>query len=273
MLPSALLAVTLLNQTTTGLKLVWSDEFNYQGRPDPTKWTYETGFVRNKELQWYQPENVRVEGGRLIIEGKREKKPNPNYVPGSDDWKLQRTHADYTSGCIKTSGLHRWTYGRWEMRGRLDIRPGLWPAWWTVGEAREWPAGGEIDMLEFIQGNILANCCWGSKQRWVGIWDDSRTPVTALAKRRGYASAEDWAEDFHVWRMDWDKDWIRFYLDSELLNEVDLSKTINQSADGKNPFHEPHHMILNLAIGSTGGDPSQTQFPAKFEVDWVRLYQ
>lgn len=73
--------------------------------------------------------------------------------------------------------------------------------------------------------------------------------------------------------MDWDQDWIRLYLDGYLMNEVDLSKTINQSPDGANPFREPHHMILNLAIGSTGGDPSKTDFPAKFEVDWVRVYQ
>lgn len=273
MILASLMAVQLAAQAPGPYKMVWSDEFNYTGKPDPAKWTYEEGFVRNKELQWYQKENVRVAGGRLILEAKRESKINPEYVAGSDDWKKQRPTAEYTSGCIKTMGLHKWTYGRWEMRGRIDVSKGMWPAWWTVGEAREWPAGGEIDMLEFIQGNILANCCWGSKTRWVGIWDDSRTPVTLLAKRRGYPSAEAWSKDFHHWRMEWSKDLIQFYLDGELLNEVDLTKTFNQSSDGANPFREPHHMLLNLAIGATGGDPSQSTFPAKFEVDWVRIYQ
>ncbi len=268
-----MLIPVLAAQPVSPFQLVWSEEFNYTGKPDPKKWIYEIGFVRNRELQWYQPENVSVQNGRLLIEGRRESRANPNFKEGSDDWKLNRKEATYTSGSIKTKGLHRWLYGRWEMRGRIDIRPGLWPAWWTVGEAREWPANGEIDMMEFFNNIMLANCAWGSKTRFQAIWDDSKTPIATVARRRGYASAEAWAKDFHVWRMDWDQDWIRLYLDGYLMNEIDLSKTINQSPDGANPFREPHHMILNLAIGSTGGDPSKTEFPAKLEVDWVRVYQ
>src|SRR4051794_21954033 len=86
-------------------RLVWSDEFDADGRPDPRNWRYETGFVRNQELQWYQPENARCEGGRLILEGRRERKRNPRYEPGSADWKSNREYAGYTSACVTTKGV------------------------------------------------------------------------------------------------------------------------------------------------------------------------
>jgi len=80
---AVLLASAAAAQTSEGWKLVWSDEFDRDGRPDSAKWTYETGFVRNQELQWYQPENAWCEKGLLIIEGRRERKKNPDFVAGS----------------------------------------------------------------------------------------------------------------------------------------------------------------------------------------------
>jgi beta-glucanase (GH16 family) len=74
--------------------------------------------------------------------------------------------------------------------------------------------------------------------------------------------------------MDWTPDEIRLFVDDVLLNSIDLAETLNKSADENNPFHEPHYLLLNLAIGGTnGGDPSNTVFPARFEVDYVRVYQ
>src|SRR5262249_1528566 len=108
-----------------GWKLIWSDEFDTDGRPDPRNWTYETGFVRNYELQWYQPDNAWCRNGLLIIEGRRERKRNPEYDPNSSDWKKSRPSAEYTSACLTTKGLHSWRYGRVEMRGRIDTRSGL----------------------------------------------------------------------------------------------------------------------------------------------------
>ncbi|GAB4458183.1 MAG: hypothetical protein OHK0029_19110 [Armatimonadaceae bacterium] len=136
-------------------KLVWSDEFNENGRPNPRNWVYETGFVRNQEFQWYQPENARCENGFLIIEGKRERKPNPNYEAGSNDWKKNREFAEYTAASLKTTGLHAWKFGRFEMRAQIDTRPGLWPAFWTLGVDGEWPRNGEVDIMEYYRGNCL----------------------------------------------------------------------------------------------------------------------
>lgn len=251
-----------------GYKLVWADEFNRDGRPDPNHWGYEHGFVRNEELQWYQPDNARCENGMLVIEARQERLPNPNHDPDSNSWRRSRPHAEYTSACLKTSGLHNWTFGCFEMRGRIDTRAGLWPAFWTLGSARPWPGCGEIDIMEYYRGMLLANACWASERRWVAIWDDLKKPIT------DFGDPEAWSSKFHVWRMDWDKDSIRLYVDDELLNTIELSKTINRTPDRANPFHEPHYILLNLAIGgANGGDPSATEFPARFEIDYVRVYQ
>ncbi len=94
-----------------GWKLVWADEFDKDGPPDPRNWTYETGFVRAKEYQWYQPDNARCQDGLLVIEGRSERKPNPSYEPNSKDWRKKREYADYTSASLTTKGLHSWLYG------------------------------------------------------------------------------------------------------------------------------------------------------------------
>lgn len=258
-----------------GYKLVWQDEFNVAGPPNAKDWNYETGFVRNRELQLYRKENVACSGGLLRITGKKERVGNPAYDASapSSDWRRSRKCADYTSGSIKTAGKRTWTYGRLECYGRFGITEGLWPAFWLTGPTREWPANGEIDVMEFYQSTYLANAAWGSARPGASIWKSSKTPISDIAKAAGFADPQQWAEAFHLYRMDWDPDWIRLYVDGRLLNEIDLSKTVNESPDGKNPFHEPHHIILNLAIGATGGDPSKTRWPSVFEVDWVRVYQ
>ena len=249
-----------------GYKLVWSDEFDQPGRPDAAKWTYETGFVRNEELQWYQPENARVENGMLVIEGKRERKVNPNYQQGATDWKKAREFADYTSASLTTKGLHSWLHGRFEMRGRIDTRAGLWPAWWTLGVEGRWPAGGEIDIMEYYRGILLANVAWASDNPRKPAWASTRTPLKSLG--------DGWSGKFHVWRMDWDEQAIKLYCDGQELNCVELARTINQDDGHKNPFRAAQYMILNLAIGGkAGGDPSKTKFPGRFMVDYVRVYQ
>ena len=254
-------------------QLVWSDGFDTDGPLDPTKWTYEHGFVRNKEAQWYQPENAVCKDGLLIIEARREKTPNANYEAGSDNWKTNRQFIEYTSACVLTKGKASWKFGRFEVRAKVDISAGLWPAIWTVGanrnNGRKWPACGEIDIMEYYQGHILANAAWANKNRRPK-WDTARIPLKKLTDK----TPEQWAGEFHVWRMDWDEKQIRIYLDDQLLNTIDLTKTTNGTPDGQNPFHEPHYLLLNLAIGGTaGGDPSKTEFPRRYEIDYVRVYQ
>lgn len=258
-----LLACTALLSAPQEWKLVFSDEFDYTGKPDPKKWTYERGFVRNQELQWYQPDNANVANGLLTIEGRRERVANPNYVAGSPDWKLNRPYAELTSASVTTKGMHSWKYGRFEFRARFIPKTGLWPAMWTVGVEGRWPSNGEIDIMEYFQDVLMANTAYGEGNP---IWDTKKKPMKDF-----YAWDPDWASKFHVWRMDWDETMIRMYVDNYLMNATDTTKTINPN--GKNPFQQPHSLILNLALGSTGGDTSKTEFPSKFEIDYVRIYQ
>jgi beta-glucanase (GH16 family) len=250
-------------QTPEAWKLVWSDEFDKDGRPDPSKWTYETGLVRNAELQWYQPENAWCEKGLLIIEGRRERKKNPTFEPGGQNWKTNREYTEYTSASLTTRGIMSWRYGRFEMRGRIDTRAGLWPAFWSLGVDGRWPNNGEIDIMEYYRGTLLANLIWAGQGRSNSI--TRRKPMGSFAD-------PEWAARFHVWRMDWDDNRIVISVDGEVLNDSELNQAVNP--DGKNGFRQAHSIILNLAIGGTaGGDPSATEFPARFEIDYVRIYR
>jgi len=258
--------VYVKSQDLRNYKLVWSDEFNKDGPPDSSSWTYENGFVRNQELQWYQPENARCENGYLIIEARREEKPNPAYVPGSKDWRTDRPIINYTSACLITRGRKTWQYGRFEMKAKIDISPGLWPAWWTLGTAGRWPANGEIDIMEYYRKRLLANiACLNKDHR--AEWFSNTFSTDSLGGKK-------WSAKFHIWRMDWTKEFIALYVDNQLLNKVSLDSLINKDGSGFNPFKQPHYMLLNLAIGGTsGGDPSDTPFPKEFVIDYVRVYQ
>lgn len=248
-------------------ELAWADEFNKDGVPDPANWTYEHGFVRNRELQWYQPENACCSNGLLVIEGRREWKTNPDYREGSGSWKTARRGADYTSACLTTQGRQSWQYGRFEMRARIDTRAGLWPAFWTLGVAGEWPGNGEIDIMEYYQEKLLANVASATEKRYTPRWDSVVTPRSEFPA--------DWSEQFHIWRMDWDETGIRLYVDDRLLNETRLADTRNPAGHTiENPFRQPHYILVNLAIGGEqGGDPAGTAFPARYEIDYVRVYQ
>ncbi|MEO8854734.1 MAG: glycoside hydrolase family 16 protein [Ginsengibacter sp.] len=253
-------------QSTSDYKLVWADEFNKSGVPDSSNWTYENGFVRNEEFQWYQSQNARCENGMLIIEAKKVEKLNPLYVAGSKDWRKSRDSIHYTSACLLTRGLHSWQYGRFIMRARIDISSGLWPAWWTLGLHERWPAKGEIDIMEYYREKLLANiACLGKNHN--AEWFSNRFDIDSLGGKK-------WASKFHIWRMDWNENFIALYVDDHLLNKVPLDSLVNKDGSGFNPFKQPHYMLLNLAIGGdNGGDPSQTPFPKKFEIDYVRVYQ
>jgi len=257
-------------KTIPGYKIVWHDEFNYSGRPDTTYWSHEKGFVRNEELQWYQPENARCRRGVLTIEGRREMVPNPAFNAESNNWKLNRKEAQYTASSIHTRGKASWKFGRFEIRARIPVSGGAWPAIWTLGDNYEWPSCGEVDLLEYYLKDetptILANVASGTRQRFTAKWNSQTKPLS-------YFTAKDpqWLAKFHIWRMDWDEQTIRLYLDDELLNETHLSETRN--ADGTQPFHQNQYLLLNLAIGGNGGKPDHNAFPLKYEIDYARVYQ
>lgn len=245
-----------------GYTLSWSDEFNVNGRPS-SDWGYEVGYVRNNEAQYYtnnSEDNSVVKDGCLVITARKD---NGGY--------------SYTSSSLTTKNSHAFMYGRFEIRAKIPVKGGSWPAIWTVGNEWNWPSGGEIDIMEYYTGNILANAAWGSSKQWTAIWDSSKKPVTYFTNKDA-----DWLKKFHVWRMDWDYDYMRIYLDGELMNEIDLSKTVNQGGylnNKENPFRYydatfGQYIILNLALGgNNGGAIDDSAFPMEYDIDYVRVYK
>lgn len=253
--------------------LVWSDEFNEDGKPNSEYWSFEKGFVRNNELQWYQEDNAYCKDGKLIIEGRREKRPNPLYEKGSTDWRKSRPFIKYTSSSLKTAGKKEFLYGRFEIRARIPLESGSWPAIWTLGTTMEWPSCGEIDIMEYYRINndphLLANVAWGTDKRYKAEWRTQAIPFRHFLEKNS-----NWGKEFHVWRMDWEENSIKLYLDDELLNEVSLKETVNGAwGNYTHPFKQPHYLLLNLALGANGGEPDVLAFPMKYEIDYVRVYQ
>lgn len=257
----------------TGYRLLWSEEFDNDGQVDTTRWNFEQGYKRNHELQWYQEENASVQKGLLCIEARAENRANPLYKQGSEGWREQRPAITCTSASINTRGKFSFRYGRLECRARIPVGYGAWPAIWLLGDGLPWPSCGEIDVMEFYRSkggpSILANACWGSEQQYKAIWNSKVVPLEHLTAKDPF-----WATRFHIWRMDWDEDYIRIYVDDEMINEIDLSKTVNLSQDGANPFHAPQYILFNLAVGGdNGGEVLPDGLPLRYEVDYVRVYE
>lgn len=265
-----------------GYTLLWHDEFNGTGAPNSEMWRFEEGFVRNEEDQWYKSDNAEMKDNALVITAKKEQVKNNNYNPGAtggNAWKQTREYAEYTSACVVATDKYAFKYGKLIVRAKIPIEQGGWPAIWSTGNWYEWPLGGEIDILEFYRNKIHANLCWGGTSRWSGSWNSNSKDITEFTSKDAK-----WAEKYHVWTMDWDKDYIKIYLDGELMNETDLSTTTNKGDHGAgsggdiNPFSNDmegfgQNVMLNLAIGGNNGRPIEATFPLEYRVDYVRVYQ
>jgi len=254
--------------------LIFQQEFS--SPLDSSVWQPERGFVRNHEAQWYQGDNAYCKDGVLIIEARKEQRPNPAYSANArrGDWRAQRQNIGYTSASITTRQSFSFLYGRLEVRAKIPVASGSWPAIWLLGSESPWPSCGEIDVMEFyrIRGvpHILANACWGTDRPYDAVWNSQKIPFSHFTERDAQ-----WADKFHVWRMDWTPESICIYLDDELLNTIDLSKTVNGSIGGhRNPFHSPQYILLNLALGGDNGGPiDDSAFPLRYEIDYVRVYE
>ncbi|WP_313263734.1 family 43 glycosylhydrolase [Sphingobacterium sp.] len=254
-------------QIPAGYDLVWSDEFNTEGPVNAKNWNFEEGFKRNQEAQWYQKQNAYCKNGLLVIEARKENKVNPDYRPDVAHWPHIEKKIKYSSGSLNTLGKHSWQFGLFEMRARIPVGTGLWPAFWTLGIDKEWPSNGEIDIMEYYKGNILANIATGTDQRWKAHWFSQ---IKSVADLGGAA----WAREFHTWRMLWNEDMIELYVDDFLINSVSLDQLNNRDGSGYNPFKQPHYILLNLALGGiNGGAIDPNLLPAKYEIDYVRVYQ
>ena len=256
-----------------GMKLVWSDEFNVDGRPDPANWTYETGYVRNHEAQWYRPESAEVRDGCLVITGEHHDQPlpNPRGAGGRFGFGGDNRPIEYTSACLITKGLHSFQFGRIEARVKAPLMEGSWPAFWTLGVSENWPSCGEIDIFEYYKETVLANFCWSAPGgTWTPEWNTVRTPL-----RRFTYNDPGWADEFHVYAMNWDENRIVLSVDGCAVNDSSIADVKNaRFRSVENPFHQPHYLLVNLALGGdNGGDVTAIPFPVHMYVDYVRVYQ
>ncbi|WP_246944893.1 carbohydrate binding domain-containing protein [Bacillus pinisoli] len=256
-------------------ELVWSDEF--EGKEiDRTKWTYDLGNWivdedgngvapgwGNNEKEFYtdSSENAYVKDGKLIIQAKKEKVTD------------QFGTYDYTSARLKSKGLFSKKYGRFDIKAKLPVGKGLWPAIWMLPEEDKydgWAASGEIDIME----------SWGSKPHTVAgtihygeVWPNNKYTGKEyeLPKNRGIDS-------WHTYSLEWEPGELRWYVDGKLYQTQN-----NWYSKGRNnatkyaypaPFDQNFHLIMNLAVGGWfDGDPDEsTIFPKKMEIDYVRVY-
>ena len=247
-----------------GFELVWSDEFETDGLPDPAKWKYDTfrneeGWFNN-EKQYYAAnrlENARVEGGNLIIEARKEELGAARFA----DWGGQ----SYSSARLITKDLGDWTYGFFEVRAKLPCGRGTWPAIWMLPSDPDvvWPAGGEIDIMEHVGFDP-------------GVIHHSIHTTAFNFSRGSQKTAKhdlpDACDKMHKYQLLWAPELLLFAVDDgpKFLFKKESSKPARW------PFDKPQHLLLNIAVGGTWGGREgidAAAFPARMEVDYVRVYQ
>lgn len=232
-------------------QLVWEDNFETDGAPDPGKWTYDLGGGGwgNNELQIYtnQPENVVVENGNLKITAIR----NGN---------------TFTSARLLTKGLFEQAYGRFEARIKLPYGPGIWPAFWMLGnniDEEPWPQCGEIDIMEYRgqQPNLIHGSLHGPGY-------SGGSPIT---KTYGFPN-DRFDVDYHVFAVEWGEDFIHFYVDETIYQAVTPDDVKDK---GEWVYDHPFFILLNIAVGGNyvGFPTSETPFPQTMYVDYVRVYE
>jgi beta-glucanase (GH16 family) len=241
--------------------LTWSDEFNGPNGspPDASKWVSETGGEGwgNSELEYYtaRPENVYQQDGNLVIKALQEK-----YTGGG-------VTRNYTSARLKTQGKFSQAYGRFEARIKIPSGQGMWPAFWMLGDDIDkagWPACGEIDIMENI-GKEPA-IVYGS------IHGPGYVGGTGLGAPFHLPAGQVFADDFHLYAVEWEPDAIRLYVDDHLYS----TRTRADLRPGwKWTFDHPFFLILNVAVGGDwpGSPDASTVFPQTMLVDYVRVYK
>lgn len=232
---------------TVAQSLVWSDEFNTPGAPDPAKWGYDIGTGSNgwgnNELQYYtsRPENVTVSNGTLKITARKE----------------SYSGREYTSTRMLTKNKFSTKYGKIEARIKLPVGVGTWPAFWMLGnniDAVGWPACGEIDIMEHKGSD--PNRMYGTLHypgRSGGSANGNTTVITNATT------------DFNIYTVEWTEAVIKFSVNGNVFHTVNNSSSL--------PFHQNFFIILNFAMGGVFGGPVDPSFTSStMEVDWVRVY-
>jgi beta-glucanase (GH16 family) len=237
-----------VNYVPGPLSLVWSDEFNVDGLPNPAKWGYDLGTGSggwgNNEVQYYtnRSDNAVCINGNLKITLKKENFSGSNY----------------TSARLLTKDKFAFKYGKVEARAKLPVGRGTWPAIWSLGSnigTASWPACGEIDIMEHI-GNDL-NKIFGT------LHYTGRSGGNANGNSRIISNA---TTEFHLYTLEWDANFIKIYVDNDLFHTVQNTASL--------PFNQDFFLIMNVAMGGNFGGTVDPNFvESSMEVDYIRVYQ
>ncbi len=273
-------------------KLVWSDDFNYEGKPDPDKWSFETGNFQwpNRELQAYtdRPGNVFVKNGKLTIRSMKE----------------QDGEREYTSTKITTRGKAHWQYGYFDIRAKFPGGVGSWPAIWFMPYKKKrpipdgvpvrsdgrpdfknftekdwklfpkppleerWPNCGEIDMVEHL-GRRPKSLLFSLHSARHNHQRSDTVPYTTVID-----FDIDFSEDFHNYSMEWTPDYFEYFVDG--VSYCRYNRTDDPEDQGYDswPFDKPFHLIINTAVGGgLGGPVKDEDLPFEFEIEYVHVYQ
>ncbi len=245
------------NEDNMEYRLVWSDEFDYEGKPDETKWDYMTGGGGwgNNELQYYtEGDNAWVEDDKLIIELRKEQKDDNNY----------------TSTRLVTKDLAEWKYAKIEVRAKLPSGVGTWPAIWMMpanDAYGTWPNSGEIDIMEHVgydQGTVHATI------HTEAYYHGKNT------QKGGQIAVADCSDEFHVYSVEWLPDKMSFCMDGEEYFSYKPTDYVADPTSAEWPFDESFYLIMNIAMGGNWGGSKgidETLESARMEVDYVRVYQ
>ncbi len=239
--------------------VLFEDDFNGNAL-NTENWRYEIGNVRSNELQFYRFQNVSVENGNLVITAKRESFSNK----------------DWTSGSITTNFGKAWKYGRFEARIKFPNIVGAFGAFWTLGDGhritytdydgtkyepptprtQSWPECGEIDIVETIPGD--ASTALGTVWKCTsGILGQGRSPTINLG-------------DYHIYALEWTDSYISILVDDVEYKRLNLASYASDLVAG---YHLPQYILIDLAVGRSGGDPAPSTNEMKMYVDWVRVYE
>lgn len=273
-------------------QLVWTDDFDYEGIPDPKKWTFETGNFQwpNKELQAYtdRPDNIFVKDGKLTIRS----------------LKQQDGEREYTSAKINTKEKACWQYGYFEIRAKFPFGIGSWPAIWMMPyqkkrilpkgiplrpdghpdfqnftkehwdifpkmpEKNRWPNCGEIDIVEHIgrRPDMLLFSLHS------GMFNHRTDTPNPFSNAKEYE--KDFLNDFHNYSMEWTPDYFEFFVDGISQYKYERPDVPTEQMYDAWPFDKPFYLILNTAVGGgLGGPVDDNHLPYKFEIEYVHVYQ
>jgi beta-glucanase (GH16 family) len=243
-------------------KLAWSDEFNGADgtSPDSSNWAYDIGGDGwgNNELEYYtnRPQNAQVKSGNLVITAQKEVFTGANGVT-----------RNYTSARLKTQGLFSQAYGRFEARIKLPAGQGMWPAFWMLGNdiaTIGWPQCGEIDIMENIgkEPDTVHGSLHGPS---------SKGPTSDFSEHFLLPAGLKFANDFHLYAVEWEPGSFRFFVDTTLYA---TRKQSQWPAGGTWAFEHPFFLLLNVAVGGDwpGSPDNSTVFPQQMLVDYVRVY-